>query len=272
MSEIDYDDSPGAMDAPEGPAAAPESPAETPAENVPEASTEAPAETEKPSLTFSDEQQAFINGLMKEQKQRLREVERSSQERIEALEARQVAQPPDDGPVIPDMPTGWESDYEQLVQDRDQKIRERAAWEAQEEAKAAQQQQLAMQAQQAKQQQELEAVQAYTERAKPLGIDEGELRVAGNAVANFGIDLQVADFILREEQGPAITVYLSKNIQELQNLKAMNPMRAAIHIATQIKPRVSRSLKRQAPPEPTETVQGASSPEKERGPKGAVYE
>ena len=96
--------------------------------------------------------------------------------------------------------------------------------------------------------------------------------MAGNTVEQMGVQPEIANYLLADEHGPAVTMYLAKNLQEVQAMQNMDPISAGIYIATEIKPKVSRKLKRDNPPEPVETVSGASVPEKERGPKGAVYE
>ena len=229
-------------------------------------------EERKQRIEFSEEQQKYINEhIVARQVAKRKEIERE----LEELRQRaQQTRPDDDGrPHIPDPPNIWDDDYEEKIKARDEAIREAAAWEtSQREREAWEQQQAQLRAQQ-EQQALVEKVGTYTSRAKDYGIDEKDLQVAGNAVSQYGIPEQLIEYILEDDAGPAITVHLSRNLQELAELNQMNPIRAAAYIAEKVKPRAMKNAKRRsAPPEPTENPKGGGVPEKERGPKGAVYE
>ena len=228
---------------------------------------------EEGPISFSEEQQRFINEkIVAKQVAKRGEAERRAQEleqRLQELEA----QIPKQDMGKPKPPTDvWADDYDQQVAKYEENL---AKWVQQETEKQYYEQQ-AMRAQQeqemAAQQEFMEKAQTYSEKAKSLGISSDDLKVAGSAVAQFGIPNELVTHILEHDQGPAITMYLARNLSELQSIQNMNPVQAAVHIAKNIEPKVTRSIKRQAPPEPTETVQGSGLPEKERGPKGAVYE
>ena len=100
-----------------------------------------------------------------------------------------------------------------------------------------------------------------------------ELQAAGNIIGQFGIQDDVANYILEEEQGPLITTYLSKNLLELEKLKDMSPAAAAVYIATTVKQKAAAlKPKVNSAPDPLEQPHGAGKAPKPRGPQGAVFE
>lgn len=232
---------------------------------------------ERHRVEFTEEQQKFINenivgrqvAKRKEAEQKLEEYQR----RLEALE--QQSQTQQDGePVVPDPPNIWDDNYEEKTKERDEALIRHAEWRAEQKTRQEWEQRQAWEQQQKHQETLLKQVQTYTERAqKDYGIDPNDLQVAGNAVSQFGINEDLTKFILNDDAGPAITMHLSRNIAELEQLNSMDPIQAAVYIATEIKPRATRNAKRRAaPPEPVDNPKGGGVPEKDRGPKGAVYE
>lgn len=231
---------------------------------------------ERPRVEFTEEQQKFINeNIVARQVAKRKEAERQLEEyqqRIQEFEQRQ--QPESGEPQVPEPPNIWDDNYEEKIKQRDDAIIRHAEWRAEQKARQEYEQRQAYDQQQQEQQQLLSKVQTYTERAeKEYGIDPNDLQVAGNAVAQFGIPEQLTQYLLDDDAGPAVTMHLSRNLAELEQLNRMDPIRAAVYIATEIKPKATRNAKRrQPPPEPTETPKGSSVPEKDRGPAGAVYE
>ena len=283
MSELALqfdDESVGAQEG-DQPTEAPEQRAETQPEDdalgqdtdAAEDSTEEQADEPEGPISFSEEQQRFINEkIVAKQVAKRGEAERRAQEleqRLQELES----QLPKQEMGKPKPPTDvWADDYEQQVARYEENM---ANWMRQEAERSyyEQEQQRAQQEQEMAQQQAfMEKAQTYAEKAKTLGIKSDDLKVAGNAVAQFGIAGDLVNHILEHDNGPAITMYLARNLSELQTIQNMSPLQAAVHITKNVEPKVARSMKRQTPPEPTETVQGSGLPEKERGPKGAVYE
>ena len=225
-------------------------------------------------VTFTDEQQKFINEKIIARKvKQQREAERRAQELEEQLQQiqSQLPQKQEEGPTIPPMPDIWDSDYEKKVQERDQAILSKAQWDQDQRFRQEQEQRLLYQQQQEFQQQLTTRVGSYTERAEKMGISREDLAVAGNAVGQFGVAPDVSEYILDHENGPAITMYLAKNLHELQNLQSMPPIKAAVYVEKKIAPNVARGIKRQIP-DPVEGVKGSGVPEKQRGPKGATFE
>ena len=193
--------------------------------------------------------------------------------RIKALEE---SIPKERRPVIPPTPDPYQlsdQEFRRKAGERDQAIARQAAYDAQQEAR--EQERLLSQ----KQEQERyvaeqnEKINSYSKKAAALGITPEELQVAGNTVAGFGVSQELVDYILDDDMGPAITMYLSKNAVELDNIRSMSPMQAAVRIENQIRAEAAKlKPKVSAAPPPVDTPQGAGSAPKARGPAGATFE
>lgn len=237
--------------------------------------TETQSETKKSHVEFSEEQQEIFNKAigkktfeMREAERRL-ESERSERLRIEAELARYRA------PVleVPPMPDPYSDNYEEQVRARDAAIALRAAHNAQQEQ--IKQAQLAQQHQEAfRKQQELEeSVTTYKSNAVKLGIKQDDLMQAAQAVANYGINEDLAMAIIGDEHGALITTYLASNVSDLDRLVRMTPYQAGMYIANEIKPKaVARKPKTSNAPEPVPRVSGNGAPES-KSPllKGVTY-
>lgn len=199
--------------------------------------------------------------------------EKRAREAAEAEIARLKAQIPENHkPVIPEMPDPYDADFDERMRQREEAIKQAAIYDAQEQIKQAQlsEQQNALLA---KQQSDLiAAVNTYSGRAKALGVSENELQVAGQAVAAYGISEQVAEFILHDDKGPAITTYLAKNPNELDAISKLNPLQAAIHIATNIKPKLTVKTRAADLPDPPDTLNGGGVHSKRSRLKGVRFE
>jgi len=196
-----------------------------------------------------------------------------AREAAEAEIARLKSQIPENSkPVIPPMPDPYDADFDERMRQREEAIRQTAIYEANEQARQAQ---LSDQnnARLAEQQRNLvAAVNTYSERAKALGVSESELKVAGQTVAAYGIAEPVAEFILHDDKGPAITAYLARNPEQLEAMSKLNPLQAAIHVATNIKPKLTDRPRTADLPKPPDTLSGGGVAKRERGPKGATYQ
>jgi hypothetical protein len=275
MSDIEFDEGVEEVveTAPEETREAAEEPSEeSTGESTEETSDESTAETSDEAVSFTPQQQRFINERIVAKKvAQQKEAERRAEELERKLQEYQEKQP-SGAPEVPEMPNVWDDDYEEKVKARDEAIIQRARWEEDQRAKEMREQEEQQQAAARQQEELMGRVVSYTERAKSLGISESELQVAGTAVSQVGMPEDLTMFILDDDKGPAITTYLARNLQEVQKLQSMNPLQAAVYLTTEIKPKVSRSLKRTSPPDPADTVKGSGVPEKERGPKGATFE
>lgn len=244
-----------------------------------EATSEAPPEEQQEGARkapeFSSDQQQFINEhIVAKQVAKRKEVERQYHEMQQELEKLRTSQPQEAGrPAIPAMPDPWEDNFEQRVQARDDAILSAAKWDAQQEIEQQYTQHQQQQRQYEAQQQLATAVESYTERAKGLGIEPNDLAKAGEALSSFEMDQSLVEHILMDDEGPAVTMHLARNLHEANELSRMSPIRAAAYIEREIRPKAIRNLKRRtSAPEPIENPKGSGAAEKSRGPKGAVYE
>lgn len=198
--------------------------------------------------------------------------EKRAREAAEAELARIKADSQPQRPVIPDLPDPYDENFEQLIQVREKAIQDAAVFDAtqqhlQAQRESAEQQRVAQQ-----QQQLATAVKTYSDRAASLNISPEALQVAGQTVAAYGLNSDVAGYILMDEQGPLITTYLAQNPGELEKVSQLEPMRAAIYLETKVKPNAGNVKPSNAAPPPADTLSGGGAPPKDRGPKSAKYE
>lgn len=233
-------------------------------------------ETPEKEIKFDEEQQRVFNDAVGKKVFKLREKEREAEALKKQLEELQAKLNERQAPKIPDLPDPFrlsDEEYRQNLARRDEALKAAVAYE--QEQRAIQQQQEALRQQELQRQQEemAQKVKSYSDRATKLGITPEELQVAGNTVAQFGVDEALVGIILDEPEGPLITKYLSKNPLELDALRYLTPAQAAVRIATDIKKKAA-SLKPKVnnAPDPLEQPHGAGTAPKPRGPKGATFE
>lgn len=234
-----------------------------------EGSQESQETQESKSLT--PETQLVVNKAIGRQHAKFRE----EQERADGLEAEvtrlKAQMPQEQRPVIPEVPDPLDDDFEQKLALRDTAIREVAAYDVRQEVAASQATATANQVQATRQAALTQSAQTYTERAQKLGLDAAELQVAGNTVAAYGVSDELAEHILNDEQGPLITRYLAGNLHELEILRGLAPMQAAVHLATKIVPKMTAVPINTGAPPPSDGLAGGGVPPSERGPKGTTY-
>lgn len=241
-------------------------------------SDSAPEAGENPEkqITFSDEQQRIFDEAVGKKVYKLREKEREAEALKRQLEELQARVPEKQRPQVPDIPDPFavsDEEYRRQLTMRDEALKQAIAYDQQQHMLRQQQEQLQYQQQQKQQEALTEKVQSYSQRAVKLGVKQEELQAAGNIIGQFGIQDDVANYILEEEQGPLITTYLSKNLLELEKLKDMSPAAAAVYIATTVKQKAAAlKPKVNSAPDPLEQPHGAGKAPKPRGPQGATFE
>lgn len=251
---------------------------ETEVEEAPEPVEEtAEKDEEDERVEFSPKQQEFLEKkiiarFVARQKAAEEQAQKLQQElaEIQSKAGTQKADVDEHGaPVIPDLPDVWDSQYEEKIKLRDERIAARVRWESE--------QQVAQYRQQQEQQKHLEALnkrtESYVSRGKDYGISQEDIqRSAATIESAGGIPMEVIDVILDDDAGPAITAHLARNPGDLDAIQQLPPYKAALYLATQVKPKAVRNAKRRIePPEPISTEKGASGKE-ERGVPGVTYE
>ena len=175
---------------------------------------------------------------------------------------------------IPPLPDPYDDDFEAKVKARDEAIKRKATEDAQKSIVTQQQNAQEEDAKKADQKRVDNLITNYTSRISTLGLSAEAVRVAGDKVVEYGISSDLAEFILKQEDGPLITQYLSENPIELDNLRNMTVIDGAMRINSDIRNAAS-SLKPQAStaPDPAETLSGRGAGEQVHPLlKGATFE
>ena len=241
-----------------------------------ESATDSANSTHEKQVEFTEEQQKVFNDAVGKKVFKLREKEREAEtlrRRLEELEARIPQQGRPQVPESPDPFALSDVEYRQKLVQRDQAIREAAAWEAQQQALQWQRQQAQFEQQQRQQERQQAEVMAYADRAKKLGVAAAELQEAGTLVAGYGIDPALVEMILADDHGPLLTKYLAKNQLELERLVQMPVTMAAVRLATDLKSKaVAMKPKVTKTPDPLNQPRNSGVSPKPRGPSGATFE
>jgi len=246
-----------------GATGAPEAEVETPEGETPEVE-EAPEK-----ITFDAAQQAVFNDAISKQAAKRQAAEATARTAQAELEEMRAQIPTPIVPEVPDLPDPDEDDFHARMLARDQVIEQRARHAAGLEAAATAQRVEAARQAQAGNDAFVAAVSTYSDRATKLGISAPELKEAGAIIA--GLDGHVQAHILGDEQGPAMTMYLSRRPLELETLRGLDMMSAAVFLETKIKPPARASgVKVGDVPAPLEGVKGAGA-RRERGPPGSTF-
>ena len=239
---------------------------------------DAPAEeAEQPEpVRFSEEQQKVFDDAINKKTAKTHKIERESQQKIadmqRELDEVRAKVPQQVRPEIPPAPNPYEDGYEQRIAERDQVILQAAQFDADKQGQQHEEQRIIQRQQQEQTDAANKIAEDYAGRSKKLGITPDDLKSAGATVGNYGLSMDVAAHILREDHGPSITVYLAKNPQVLDEISRLQPMDAAVRISTDIKAAAqAASVKSPQPPEPTEILRGTGMPASRGGPKGATF-
>lgn len=227
-------------------------------------------------VEFTEEQQRIFNEAVGKKVFKLREKEREAEELRRRLEELEAKIPQQGRPVVPEAPDPFalsDLEYKQKLVQRDQAIREAAAWEAQQQTLQWQRQQAELERQRRQQERQQEEVKAYADRASKLGVAAAELQEAGTLVASYGIDPALVEMILADDHGPLLTKYLAKNQLELERLVQMPVTMAAVRLATDLKSKaVAMKPKVTKTPDPLNQPRNAGISPKPKGPAGATFE
>jgi hypothetical protein len=244
----------------------------------PEGGDQARQEEDEPELTpeqLEEQRQAAIqkriNKITKEKYDAQREAD-ALRERLEKSEQPGGAvQPGPDGlmpdgtapiyevPEVPDYYSMSSGEYDQAIKQREQIIAYNAKAEIHNQNVVEKRQEEQRRLQEKTIESVNKQIETYAERSKEIGIKPEELQQYGKTCADFGIYNQVTMEILKEENGPLITKYLSQNPQEIERLNGIQDQgdlaREVIKLsskAKRLKPRKSST------PPPTDSVDGGT--------------
>lgn len=187
-----------------------------------------------------------VNQLTREKWDERRKRE-SLEKRLQELEAKN--QPSLEEVEAPDPELAIDDPKEFAAQQKrhNEYLTEKAKREYQEEQRQEQSK--------AQQQQELEEkVSNYTKRAQKLGIGMDDLRKASDQISQVGVHDDVVNFILDDDDGPAITAHLGSNLEDLLAVAEASPLKAVAHIE-RMRAKIARKPK-SSPPKPPTKVTG----------------
>ena len=230
-----------------------------------------PATPEK-KVQFTPEQQAVFDKVIGEKTFKAREAERKAEAAEARLQELQAQLPKENRPSIPALPDPYDADYQEKIAARDEAIKAAAAFDARQELVRNQQQHAQRQRVEAEQSELVKSATAYKERSDKLGIAPADLQTAANALSTFGITEELTKFLLKDEQGPLMTMFMARNPIVLERMQGLSPLEMGHYIASEIKPKLATVKTRTQAPAPADVLDGGGSPKKERGPKGATFE
>lgn len=227
--------------------------------------TDSAAEREEkdPAVVAQEKAQKAIN----KQHAKYREEERKRiaaesaksdlESRLAELEAK------DSTVVIPPMPDAYDENFTALMAERDAAIRREAEIDAQQSVSDANASAQRKAAEGSEKERVNGLLGSFDNRISALGLKPEEVGKAVAIVADYGISPEVGEFILGDEDGPLITQYLAANPLELDELRGMSAIQAALKInsdirssAAMLKPTASGA------PDPAETLNGRGATEK----------
>lgn len=203
-----------------------------------------------------------VNARFGELTKKRREAERLAEERErENRELKQKLREQSE-PKVPPMPDAdalTPDEYETAVRKRDDAIRARAKWEAENQQAAQENQSYEQQKAYQKQQEVVKTANTYNSRAKKLGVKPEELQQAAATISSIGIHDDVVMDILEREEGPLITKYLGDNVNQLIEISSMSPVKAALYIERKVLPKVRKTKRKSKTPTPPSKVNGGTA-------------
>lgn len=240
-----------------------------PSESAPDSGKNATAEKK---VQFTPEQQAIFDKVIGEKTFKAREAERKAEAAEQKLRELEAQLPKENRPSIPALPDPYDAEYEKKIAARDEAIKAAAAFDAKQEVVKAHQQEVQRQRAEAQQAELYKSAATYKERSDKLGIAPADLQNAANALSSFGITEDLTKFLLKDDQGPLMTMFLARNPIVLERMSGLSPLEMGHYIASEIKPKLAAVKTRTQAPAPADVLDGGGSPQKERGPKGATFE
>ena len=229
--------------------------------------------TEEPDapakITFSEEQQQIFNEAVGQKVKATRAAERKLQDVERQLEEANSKIPQAARPEVPAMPNPYEDDYESQMAVRDDAIRQAASFDGREAADLAQAQRNEQAANRQRQQAALDREQVFYGEADKQGIKKAELDVAAGVVGSYGLNPDLVNEIMKDEQGGAIVMHLAKNPLTIEQLNGASYLEVG-NVYAEI--RKSATVKKISAPSPSAPVVGGGVAKPSRGPAGATYE
>ena len=225
-------------------------------------------EQQEDKVTFDDKQQAKVNELIGEKVAKSYEYKRQAEEHAQEVARLKAQMPQPEAPVVPEVPNpddfyGDETGFHAAMRQRDEAIAQRASFDAQANYERNMQEQQRQAEVMKQRQEEAKTIDTYAGNAAKLGISGEQMQQDAGMVSQAIRSPELESHILAQDSGPLIVNYLARNVMELENVRTMAPIQAALYIDNVIKPKLSASARKEtAAPKPPEIIQGGSAPEK----------
>lgn len=244
---------------------------ETAVENTENADTSTANDIQQEKIEFTDDQQAYVNKIAASKAFEVREQKR----RGDALEARvrQLEEPRQEQmerPVVPELPSAYEDNYQDLMIARDAAIKSSVIYDASAQRKVDNAQYFKVQEERIARTELDKKVADYSEVATKKGITPEQLREAGGKISSYGLDDRVSNEILMDGDGPLIALYLASNPQKIDELNNSSDFNRW-SVYNEIKAHVANKQQFPGAPNPVASIQGSGIAARERGPAGATY-
>ena len=223
---------------------------------------------EENKVTFDERQQEVMNKAIGEKVAKTHEERRLREEAEAKYQKLLDNQPKPKEPTIPELPDvddfyGDPNGYNAKILAREVAIKEHAVFEAQNRLIRDQQEHQARQVEYEQQAKQREAIESYTKKATDFGLTNEQLNKDATFVTQAGIHPQLSVHLLNDPQGPLVTNYLANNILELDRVRSLNPIDAAVYIATVVRPKLKGVNKSTNAPAPANIDNGGGVPEKQ---------
>jgi hypothetical protein len=188
-----------------------------------------------------------VDQLTREKHEALRK-EKAAAQKAEQL-ARELEElkrpaPPKEVPVPTADPVTDPELFARQQQERDKYIREHTKYESETESRK----QAATKAEEAKQ---AALVENYRANMARLKINPVTLDKASAVCSQYGIGNDLVEYLLEDQDGPAIVLHLGDNPETLAELVSMRPAKAAAFIEKEIRAKLNVKKQSKAPPPPT---------------------
>jgi len=218
-------------------------------------------------VTFTPEQQAIFDKTVGKKVAKTHEIARERDNLQRQLAEVKAQIPQAQAPDIPETPDPEDfygnPDGLKTAQDqRDEAIKQRAAFDQQTAWDVSQQQIQAQQQAQAAHQKQREAIVGYAKTAETFGIDSNQMGSDANVIHQAGVGVDLQNHLAADPQGPLIVNFLAKNMMVLDKIRSMDPISAAVYIANEIKPKLAGIKKTTTAPHPLDMDDGKGVPEK----------
>lgn len=204
---------------------------------------------------------ARVDQLTREKHEARREVERMQRE---LQQYKKEPEPPKEVPPPSADPVTDPDVYAQQVRAREQYIKDQVKFESES-------QQRKQQSEANEQRKQEQLLTTYNKNMARLKVSPEDLKKAADTVTQYGISKELTEFLLEDDDGPAIVKYLHGNVDVLADLVSMSPVKAAAFIERSIRGKLNAKPISKAPPPPTK-VSGSRTSSATVDADGTTYE